>query len=136
VSALCTSVCIAGDWTFKKAEEDWGETCFAETRINGVGNLGVMGAKGGDLVAYINSEKVEIPSSSAFQFRFNDGPPFGVTGGINDYFGHFELDASTKIIDLLSNGKTLAISGSGFKSAEVSLAGSGASIKKVRQCLN
>lgn len=136
VLSLPSSNSFAANWAFKTTEEDWGLTCFAETNLGTTGKLGLYGATGGNIVAYLSLEGNLLPNSGNIILRFDNGETTKVEGGTSDYFGHYELDTSDVLIDQLADSMTVSVSGGNMKPVVFSLSGSDATIAKVRRCVD
>lgn len=122
----------ASSWTFKKREEDWGDTCFLEAKQGEV-TIGFMGAPGQDFVGFVENGKYEDVVRAAWQV--DDKSSYMSNGHTNDYFGwygFYELGAS--ILDDAKNGKQLKISDLDDHVITVSLANAATPISQFQQC--
>jgi hypothetical protein len=131
----CPTVGQAADWTYRAADEDWGLTCFAETKIRGVGRLGFMGAKGGDIVAYISSDTIHLPVSGSAEFSVDRSKPIHLEGGISDYSGDFEFGSSRELMQQIAHGKALKISAPWLNVANLGLTGARAAFDRFAACM-
>lgn len=71
-----------GIWTFSRREEDWGDTCFIETRKGDLG-VGFMASPGGEAVAFVSGVSV-VSSWATLQVDAN--PQYRTQSEQNDYF--------------------------------------------------
>lgn len=76
-----------GIWTFSRREEDWGATCFVETRKGDLG-IGFMASPGGETVAFVSGVGV-ISSWATLQVDAN--PHYRTQSEQNDYFGWLDF---------------------------------------------
>jgi hypothetical protein len=117
-------------WQFSEAQEDWGTTCYAETKTNEA-TIGFMGSPNNELVGFVegvfNSNIRAIWQVDKLTSYIADGSP-------DDYFGwHSFYGLPTALLDEVAAGNVLMIDGG--KKIEIDLIGAGSAIHDFKNCL-
>jgi len=95
-----------GLWTFSRQEEDWGDTCFIETRKGDLG-VGFMASPGKETVAFISGVGV-VSSWATLQVDAN--PQYRTQSEQNDYFGWLDFyPPRPGLIDEVASGGRLTV---------------------------
>lgn len=76
-----------GIWSFSRREEDWGDTCFIETKKGDLG-VGFLASPGGETVAFVSGVSV-VSSWGTLQVDAN--PQYQTQSEQNDYYGWLDF---------------------------------------------
>ncbi|TAX36488.1 hypothetical protein [Rhizobium leguminosarum] len=128
---LAEPIVISGVWRFDAREEDWGETCFVESR-NGDIKIGFMGSPGEDFVGFVDGVFKDAAKAT---WQVDDRPALVSEAGQSDYFGWHEFDQlPMDLLDQISSGKELAITGAKGERTVVSLKGASEAVPRFKAC--
>ncbi|RFB99340.1 hypothetical protein B5K11_02610 [Rhizobium leguminosarum bv. trifolii] len=121
----------SGTWRFTAREEDWGETCFVETE-NGNVKVGFMASPGEDIIGYVDGV---FQGETRATWHVDDKPAYVSDGSQSDYFGWHEFDQlPVDLLDQISHGNELAVTGAKGERAIVSLTGATEAVSKFKAC--
>lgn len=124
----------ASTWTFEKREEDWGDTCFVETK-QGDMTVGFMGAPGKDFVGFV--EGAPFKDSVRATWRIDDKGGYISNGHLDDYFGWYGFyELSSEILNDGKNGKKLEIEDFDGGSITLSLATAAVPFSQFQLCFS
>ncbi|MBY5524048.1 hypothetical protein [Rhizobium leguminosarum] len=130
-SAGSQPLAAPSDWEFYTRDEDWGHTCFAQTH-HGTVMVGFMGSPGKNLVGFVSSL---FTGDTRATWHVDDKPAYVSDGGESDYFGWHEFgQLPTELLEQMSTGKELAVTGAKGERIAVSLRGASSSILKFKEC--
>ncbi|MGO6702471.1 hypothetical protein ACC786_20825 [Rhizobium ruizarguesonis] len=118
-------------WHFSIEEEDWGETCYAETQKGDV-KVGFMGSPSKHLVAFVEGV---FKGETRATWHVDDKPAYVSDGSENDYFGWHEFgQLPMDLLDQVSQGKELAVTGAKGERVVVDLKGAAEAVSKLKGC--
>ncbi|MGO8083771.1 hypothetical protein [Rhizobium leguminosarum] len=121
------------DWEFHTRDEDWGHTCFAQTH-HGIVMVGFMGSPGKNLVGFVSSL---FSGDTRATWHVDDEPAYVSDGGQSDYFGWHEFGhLPADLLDQISTGKELAVTGAKGERVVVALTGATQAASKFKACFN
>lgn len=130
VSAL-TAAASTSSWAFEKREEDWGDTCYVETK-QGDMTIGFMGAPGDAMNAFVDQG---FTGSVKATWAIDNKNSYEADGEQSDYFGWHSFDGiPTSIITDAQNGRSLTIAGQGQNTFTLSLIGASAQFSEFVGC--
>ncbi|MGR9195370.1 hypothetical protein [Rhizobium leguminosarum] len=120
------------DWEFYTRDEDWGPTCFAQTH-RGIVMVGFMGSPGkDDLVGFVSSL---FTGETRATWHVDDKPAYVSDGGQSDYFSWHEFgQLPTELLDQMSQGREMAVTGAKGERVTVSLTGAAEPLSKFKAC--
>lgn len=125
-------IVISGVWQSGAREEDWGETCFVESR-NGDIKIGFMGSPGEDFVGFVEGV---FKDEAKATWQVDDRPAAVSEGSQSDYFGWREFgQLPMNLLDQISQGNELAITGAKGERAIVNLTGATEAVSKFKACI-
>ncbi|MBY2996724.1 hypothetical protein HF263_36330 [Rhizobium leguminosarum] len=118
-------------WQFGTREEDWGQTCYAEIQKRDV-KVGFMGSPGEHLIGFVEGV---FKGDARATWHVDDKRAHVSDGGQNDYFGWHEFDQlPMDLLDQISSGKELAITGAKGERTVVSLKGASEAVPRFKAC--
>jgi len=118
-------------WRFTTTEADWGETCYVETQ-KGDSKVGFMGSPGEHLIGFVEGV---FKGETRATWHVDDKPAYVSDGSQNDYSGWHEFDQlPMDLLDQISNGKELAITGAKGERTVVSLKGASEAVSRLKAC--
>ncbi|MBY3245140.1 hypothetical protein HFO16_27765 [Rhizobium laguerreae] len=130
-SASSQPLAAPSDWEFYTRDEDWGHACFAQTH-HGIVMVGFMASPGKGLVGFVSSL---FSGDTRATWHVDDKPAYVSDGGESDYFGWHEFgQLPTELLEQMSTGKELAVTGAKGERIAVSLRGASSSILKFKEC--
>ncbi|MGO7347457.1 hypothetical protein ACCS92_08960 [Rhizobium ruizarguesonis] len=129
-SAPTPATLPSSEWLFSKSEEDWGETCYAETKGAGI-KVGFMGSPGKDLIGYVDGL---VDGDTIATWRVDEAQSHSLIGGQSDYFGWTQFEVPDDLLDEAAHGRALAITASNGKQLVVSLKGAAEAIPIFNAC--
>jgi len=119
------------DWEFYTRGEDGDLTCFASTH-RGIVMVGFMGLPGKKLVGFVSSLFTEETRAT---WRVDDKAPFISEGAQSDRFNWHEFrELSMELLDHMSQGEELTVTGLDGENVAVSLAGAADALSKFKTC--
>ncbi|ARM10847.1 MULTISPECIES: hypothetical protein [Rhizobium] len=123
----------ASDWEFYTREEDWGLTCFVQTH-RGISMVGFMGSPGkDDLVGFVSSV---FSGKTRATWHVDDEPPYVSDGSQSDYFNWHEFrQLPMDLLNQMSQGKELAVTGAKGERVAVSLTGAADGLSEFKACV-
>ncbi|MDK4733534.1 hypothetical protein [Rhizobium sp. CNPSo 3490] len=120
-------------WRFTSNEEDWGETCFVETQKGDI-KIGFMASPGQHFSGFVEGL---FKGDTRATWHVDDKNAFVSDGGQNDYFGWHEFDKlSVDLLDQISHGNELAITGMTGERVVVGLQGAGKAVSRFTACFD
>ncbi|WP_207797761.1 hypothetical protein [Rhizobium hidalgonense] len=123
----------SGTWRFAAQDEDWGATCFVETE-NGNIKVGFMASPGEHIVGYVEGV---FQGETRATWHVDDKPAYVSDGGQSDYFGWHEFDQlPVDLLEQISDGNELAITGMTGERVVVGLAGAIRAVSNFKACLD
>jgi len=130
VKSVAATAASTSPWTFEQREEDWGDTCFVESK-----QVGFMGAPGKDFVAFVENGNFDGTVRASWQV--DDKTAQMSNGDLEDYFGwHGFYEISPQILDEGKKGKKLEIADLDGKTVTISLANAVAPFSQFQACFN
>ncbi|AUW40622.1 hypothetical protein [Rhizobium leguminosarum] len=118
-------------WQFSTREEDWGQTCYAEIQKRDV-KVGFMGSPGEHPTGFVEGV---FKGDTRATWHVDDKPAYVSDGGQNDYSGWHEFDQlPMDLLDQISSGKELAITGAKGERTVVSLKGASEAVSRLEAC--
>jgi hypothetical protein len=120
-------------WEFYTRDEDWGLTCFVQTH-HGIVMVGFMGSPVKDLVGFVSSL---FSDETRATWHVDDRPAYVSDGSESDYFSWHEFgQLPAGLLDQVSQGKELAVTGTKGERVVVGLTGATEAISKFKACFN
>ncbi|NKL21565.1 hypothetical protein [Rhizobium leguminosarum] len=127
------AVAPSEQWQFSIREEDWGKTCYAEIQKRDV-KVGFMGSPGEHLIGFVEGV---FKGETRATWHVDDKPAYVSDGSQNDYFGWHDFDQlPADLLEQMSAGKELAITGAKGERVVVGLSGAAEAVSKFKACLN
>ncbi|MGO7411810.1 hypothetical protein ACC810_03020 [Rhizobium ruizarguesonis] len=115
-------------WEFSTAEEDWGETCFAETKV---GNVKV-GSPGKDLAGFVEGA---FTGETRATWSIDNAASYVSDGEQDDYFGwHSFYQFSDQILTDVARGRQLTITDLDGKRLAIDLKGAAEAMSSFNKC--
>lgn len=125
------AVAPSEQWQFSTREEDWGQTCYAEIQKRDV-KVGFMGSPGEHLIGFVEGV---FKGDTRATWHVDDKRAYVSDGGQNNYFGWHEFDQlPMDLLDQISSGKELAITGAKGERTVVSLKGASEAVSRFKAC--
>lgn len=119
-------------WRFTSNEEDWGETCFVETQKGDV-KIGFMASPGEHFFGFVEGV---FKGDTRATWHVDDKHAYVSDGGQSDYFGWHEFgELSVDLLDQISHGNELAITGMTGERAVVGLEGAAEAVSRFKTCV-
>jgi len=127
------AVAPSEQWQFSTREEDWGKTCYAEIQKGDV-KVGFMGSPGEHLIGFVEGV---FKGETRATWHVDDKRAYVSDGSQNDYFGWHDFDQlPADLLEQMSAGKELAITGAKGERVVVGLSGAAEAVSEFRACLN
>ncbi len=124
---------VPTEWEFYTRDEDWGPTCFVQTH-RGISMVGFMGSPGKDLIGFVSSV---FSGESRATWHVDDKPAYVSDGTESDYFGWHEFDQlPIEILEQMTQGKELAVSGAKGERVVVDLTRASQPISNFKACFS
>ncbi|MBX5202426.1 hypothetical protein [Rhizobium sp. NZLR1] len=118
-------------WRFTTAEEDWGETCYAEVRKGDI-KVGFMASPGEEIVGFVEGL---FTGDTRATWHVDDKRAYVSDGGQSDYSGWHEFDQlPADLLEQMSQGKELSVTGAKGERVVVGLNGATEAIPKFKAC--
>ncbi|MBY3486101.1 hypothetical protein [Rhizobium laguerreae] len=118
-------------WEFSTAEEDWGETCFAETKVGNV-KVGFMGSPGKDLAGFVEGA---FTGETRATWTIDNAASYVSDGKQDDYFGwHSFYQFTDQILSDVSSGHQLTITDLDGKRLAIDLKEATEAISSFKKC--
>ncbi|QCI98841.1 hypothetical protein [Agrobacterium larrymoorei] len=121
-------------WTFAKREEDWGDTCYVETKQGDI-LVGFMGAPGEALAGFVENG---FTGNVTTTWKIDGARSYVADGDVADYSGWHEFYGLPKdILTDAKDGKQLTISDKGGETiTTISLASASKPFEQFIGCIN
>lgn len=119
-------------WRFSTNEEDWGETCFVEMQKGDI-KIGFMASPGEHPFGFVEGL---FKGDTRATWHVDDKRAYVSDGGQNDYFGWHEFaELSVDLLDQISHGDELAITGMTGERVVVGLKGATEAVSNFKACI-
>ncbi|MFK0331028.1 hypothetical protein ACIQUB_07880 [Rhizobium sp. NPDC090275] len=110
----------SNSWKFRSDEQDWGKTCYAETKVGDV-KVGFMASPQKDLVVFVENL---FDGDTKTTWQVDAGTAHPSEGSVDDYFGwHTFADLGDNFVEEVMTGSELVIADDKGKQLTVSLLG-------------